>query len=596
MYWNGDRWLPQEPERVARPERRSQRRIRDWAATGVMVAAVVGLAVPLVGATAATASATSLLTNWRSTSYVTVAQESSPRIGYRGAWVTASSKSYLGGQAKSTNAAGAKATFRFKGDGIAWVGPIGPTRGKAKVYIDGTLVATVDTYAASFSPARVLFKRTWATVRVRQVTIVASGTAGHPTVALDAFVQRRGPKSTTTATPAPTASTVASSPVPTTAPTAAPTPTPAPTATPAPTPVPTPVPTAPSGASGVYGTSYNMDGLANMQVGGSASGASNTYVAYRFRAERSSALAAFRAYWLGPDYAGYGGGTGGTIRVTLQTDSAGLPSGTVLATRDIVRPPSGFSQYAFASPPTLTAGALYHLVFTNVDPAPTVNFVSVDLSYVDGSALSPRQPKWPDNDFAALRKFGAGSWAVQGGYTPIVDLTYGNGSHQGQGYMEVEVANEAVIAGSSNLVRERFTVGGGTRTVTGAAVRIARTSGSGAIVVRLEDSSGNVLDSFTALTSSVPTLASSGDSSGVWVSGSFSAPRTLAGGATYSLRLSTDASTSLWTRGIQQGDGYAFDRSTYFADGHLEVTANGGSSWSTVPGLGTSGDLQFYLR
>jgi hypothetical protein len=571
MYWNGDRWLPQEPERVAKPAHRSNRRFRDWAATGIMVVVLAALAIPFVGAAGATTSGTTLITNWSTDWNTSVVQESSTRVGYTGAWKMAYHKNYLGGKAKSTNAAGAKTTLKFKGSGIAWIGPIGPTRGKAKVYLDGTLVASVDSWASSFRPTRVLFKKTWASVRWHTISIVTSGTAGRPTVALDAFVQRRGPKSTTTSTPAPT-----------------------PTATA--TPVPTPVPTAPSGSSGVYGTSYNMDTLANMQVGGSASGASNTFVSFRFRADRSSSLAAFRAYWIGPEYSGYGGGTGGTIRVTLQKDNAGVPSGTVLATRDVVRPPSGFSQYAFASPPTVTAGALYHLVFTNIDPAPTLNFISVDLSYVYGSALSPRQPKWPDNDFAALRKLGTGSWAVQGGYTPIVDLTYGNGSHQGQGYMEVEVANKAVIAGSSNLVRERFTVSGGSRTVTGAAVRIAKTSGSGSIVVRLEDASGNVIDSFSASTSSVPTLVSRDSSSGVWVSGSFAAPRTLAGGATYSLRLSTDASTSLWTRGIQQGDGYAFDRSTYFADGTLQVSSNGGSSWSTVSGLGASGDLQFYFR
>ncbi len=339
-----------------------------------------------------------------------------------------------------------------------------------------------------------------------------------------------------------------------------------------------------------------MDTLANMQVGGTASGASNTYVSYRFRAEQSGNLVAFRNYWIGAAYPGYGGGTGGTIRVTLQADSGGVPSGTILATRDIVHPPSDFPLYAFSVPPTLTAGTIYHLVFTNIDPAPTVNFVSVDLAYVYGATLTPRQPKWHDADYAALRKLGTGSWGVASGYTPILDLTYANGAHQGQGYMEVEVANKAVIAGSSNGVRERFTVSGGSRLVTGAAVRIAKTAGSGNLVVRLEDANGTLIDSFSVSTGSVPALTSGDSPSGVWVSGSFSAPRTLTAGGTYSLRLSTDASTSLWTRGIQQGDSFSFDRATYFADGYLQVTANGGTSWSTVSGLGASGDLQFYFR
>jgi hypothetical protein len=353
----------------------------------------------------------------------------------------------------------------------------------------------------------------------------------------------------------------------------------------------------------VYGAAYNMDTLANMQVGGPASRAPNTFVSYRFRAEQSSTLTKFRPFIVpavAPYVPVYAGGTGGTIRVTLEQDNAGLPSGTALATRDLTGLTVGgngrFVEYAFASPATLTAGTRYHLVFTNIDPNPTVNYVSMDLTYVYGNTLSPRQPYTSDADYAGLRKIGSGSWSVQGGYTPIIDLTYGNGAHQGRGYMEVEVANKAVIAGSSNMVRELFTVSGGDRVVTGGAVRVAKTSGSGDLVVRLEDAGGALIDSFSVPTTSVPTLTSGDSPSGVWVSGAFSAPRTLVNGATYRLRLSTDSSTSLWTRGIQQGDSYGFHAATYFNDGVLQVTSNGGSAWSTVSGLGPSGDLQFHLH
>ena len=359
-------------------------------------------------------------------------------------------------------------------------------------------------------------------------------------------------------------------------------------------PTPTPTPT-PSGSPGVYGVSFNMDGLANMQVGGPASGAPNTSVSYRFRAERSDTLTGFRNYWQGGT--GYGGGTGGTIRVSLQADDAGVPSGTPLAYTDVVRPGSMAGKLSsFSAPATVTAGRLYHLVFNNIDPNPTVNYISANFSWVSGSVQSPRQPNTSDADYAALRKFGSGSWAVQGQYTPIIDLTYGNGSHQGQSYMEVEIANTPVITGSSNFVRERFTVSGGDRVVSQAAVRIAKTRGSGNLVVRLEDANGTVIDSFSASTASVPTLATGDNSSGVWVTGAFSAPRTLSNGATYTLRLSTDSSTSLWTRGIQQGDGYGYDTATYFDDGVLQTTTNSGATWNTVPGLDSSGDLQFYLK
>ncbi len=133
--------------------------------------------------------------------------------------------------------------------------------------------------------------------------------------------------------------------------------------------------------------------------------------------------------------------------------------------------------------------------------------------------------------------------------------------------------------------------------VSSAAVRVARTSGSGNLVVSLEDANGTVIDSFSVDTSSVPVMDSSVDGkAGVWVSGSFSTSHTLTKGSTYNLRLSTDSGTTLWTRGIQQGEMYGFDPSTYFADGELEVSGDAGSSWDVVPGLWRDGDLQFFLQ
>jgi hypothetical protein len=349
---------------------------------------------------------------------------------------------------------------------------------------------------------------------------------------------------------------------------------------------------------GIYGPAYAMDTLANMQVGGPASGASNTYVAYRFRAEYSSTLTAARWYCLGPDHPGYGGGTGGTIRVAIETDSGGLPSGTVLASTDWApgTNPGHFPNTSFASPATLTAGTLYHVTFTNRDASPTVNYVSVDNT-LTFTQTTPRQPRWPDTDFAVLRKLGTAAWAVQNNYTPIVDLTYGNTAHQGQGYMEVELTNYFRINGRYQA-RELFTVSGGSKTVTGASLRLAKLSGSdsGDLTVALEDSSGNTIDSFTASTSSLPTLTPTADAAaGVWLSGTFTQARTLASGSTYRLRFSTAGTTDLWTRGIQQGDAYSLDTATYFSDGYAQASTDTGGTWATVTGLAASGDLQCYL-
>lgn len=368
----------------------------------------------------------------------------------------------------------------------------------------------------------------------------------------------------------------------------------------------------PGVTGGLYGPAYAMDTLGNMQVGGPTwGGGLITQVAYRFRAEQSSTLTKFRPFIVpatSPYIPSYSGGTGGTLRMTVETDNNGVPSGTVLATRDLTGltvAANKMAEYTIASPPTLTAGTLYHLVWTNIDPNPLTNYVSIDMTYVFGAILSPRQPRWPDADFMALRRVTTGSWSAvpsggdsQGQYTPIIDLTYGNGAHQGQGYMEVELPNYLRINGRYQA-RELFTVSGGNKTVTGASLRVSKIAGSdsGALTATLEDSSGNPIDSCTMSTSSLPTQVPTADSgAGVWVSGTFTQARTLVSGSTYRLRFTTAGTTDLWTRGIQQGDGsWGFNAATYFTDGYCQASLDTGATWATVTGLSTSGDLQFYL-
>ena len=63
---------------------------------------------------------------------------------------------------------------------IAWVGPVGPTRGKAKVYVDGQLIKTVDTHATHYAPTKVLFKTTFPKLGQHTLRIVVQGTRGPP--------------------------------------------------------------------------------------------------------------------------------------------------------------------------------------------------------------------------------------------------------------------------------------------------------------------------------------------------------------------------------------------------------------------------------
>jgi hypothetical protein len=103
MFWDGERWLPDDGRPHAQPQPHAGRRVRDWLATGLIVLLVACLVVPFAGALAARPSARARLAEWSQTSEVKVYQEGSRAITYRGSWALAYYPEYLGG-ARATDA------------------------------------------------------------------------------------------------------------------------------------------------------------------------------------------------------------------------------------------------------------------------------------------------------------------------------------------------------------------------------------------------------------------------------------------------------------------------------------------------------------
>jgi len=114
--------------------------------------------------------------------------ENSKAIDYRGSWKRAEHPGYRGDAARQAKRKGQTATFRFTGIQVAWNGPKGPTRGKAKVYLDGQYVKTVDLYSGKFDPRNRIFTKTFAYVGAHSLTIKVVGTRGRPVVSIDEFV------------------------------------------------------------------------------------------------------------------------------------------------------------------------------------------------------------------------------------------------------------------------------------------------------------------------------------------------------------------------------------------------------------------------
>ena len=116
-----------------------------------------------------------------------LAQETSASLSWSGTWSKGASASYSGRADRFAKAAGASVTYRFTGRAIGWVTTLGPDRGAAKVYVDGVLVATVDTHATGLAFRRVAFAESWSTSGFHTLRIVVAGSAGHARVDVDAL-------------------------------------------------------------------------------------------------------------------------------------------------------------------------------------------------------------------------------------------------------------------------------------------------------------------------------------------------------------------------------------------------------------------------
>jgi Putative Ig domain len=348
---------------------------------------------------------------------------------------------------------------------------------------------------------------------------------------------------------------------------------------------------------GYYGPGLGADGLANTTLGPNGNA-----VSYRIRARHSGVLENVHVYLIS-DRKGYAAGNGGTIQVTLHADdgtAAHNPSLKVLATYVMSNVPSlpsparYFYVFKFPLAPTLTAGDLYHFVFKNIGPSPTVNYLSVDDLY-QAVPTTPEQPTMNDMDCAVLLSEAGSAWTLRRGYTPIYELDFSNGVTEGIGYIEGWIGSPEYISGTK-AVRETFTISGSSVTVASVAVRVARVSGSSPLTVRLEHANGALIEEISIPATQIAESNATAPHY-AWMKAAFSSAQTLVAGQTYHLDLEASAPTEYMAFPIRKGLSYGFHSTTYFPDGRAEFTQNG--SWVGWTQWGatnrTDGDLQFYF-
>lgn len=114
--------------------------------------------------------------------------DSSSLAKYGSGWRTVASAGATGGTLHRASKRGASMTFTFTGRAVGLVAPKGASRGKVKVYVDGSYVSTVNLYRSSAISKVVVFSRSWTTSASHRIRLVVVGTAGHPRVDVDGFV------------------------------------------------------------------------------------------------------------------------------------------------------------------------------------------------------------------------------------------------------------------------------------------------------------------------------------------------------------------------------------------------------------------------
>jgi hypothetical protein len=347
-----------------------------------------------------------------------------------------------------------------------------------------------------------------------------------------------------------------------------------------------------------YGSGLNADALANTVVGG-------TYLtesSFGFLAHHSGLLRALRVYFVWSSIRpGYNAGSGGSLLIRLESDDARgghHPSGNTVAS--ILEPDplnnGMFPLLTFPSPAQIDSGTTYHIVFTNVDPDPANNYVSVNSLWMQ-SGLVPRQPTINDADWFQLMRDSSnhGMWVPREygtgqSFTPILELDYADGSSDGVGYMEVWVGNPKVVSGTLG-VRELFTAGGRNRKVSAVSVRLRRLSGSDSLRIQLQEAAGATIAVSGFPASAIPLTYT-------WVTFSCPSVTTLSAGTRYALVLNCAATSSYDLFPIRKGSTPPrFQAGTFFPDGYAQFTSGG--LWTGWDQWGQAdrhdGDLQFYF-
>ena len=118
-------------------------------------------------------------------------EQTAASVAYSPGWSSDSSRAWSAGSAAVSSLPMAQATFTFTGTSVSWIGGRAPWSGIADVYVDGSLVAEIDTYAKTEEIRVPMFTAAGLANASHTLTIQATGRmnpgATAPNVVVDAF-------------------------------------------------------------------------------------------------------------------------------------------------------------------------------------------------------------------------------------------------------------------------------------------------------------------------------------------------------------------------------------------------------------------------
>jgi hypothetical protein len=118
-------------------------------------------------------------------------EQNSPAVTYTGVWFPNISAAHSGGSAALATDAGSRATITFNGTGITWIAYRDQFSGIARVYVDGALETTVDTYLSPAQAQAPIYSINGLVSGTHTLTVEVTGThrtgSGGSWVWVDAF-------------------------------------------------------------------------------------------------------------------------------------------------------------------------------------------------------------------------------------------------------------------------------------------------------------------------------------------------------------------------------------------------------------------------